>query len=81
MRPFLLRRRKTEVAKELPEKLEQQLSCDLTPAQRAAYDGLLREIQTGVASERGNDGAVRMKMLLGLLRLRQVCCDLRLLGS
>ena len=81
MRPFLLRRRKTEVAKDLPEKLEQSLVCDLTGPQRAAYDGLLREIQTGVASERGNAGAVRMKMLLGLLRLRQVCCDLRLLGG
>ncbi|HEX8281274.1 MAG TPA: DEAD/DEAH box helicase, partial [Chthoniobacterales bacterium] len=81
MRPFLLRRKKSDVAKELPEKLEQQLVCDLTPPQRAAYDGLLREIQTGVSSERGNAGAARMKMLVGLLRLRQVCCDLRLLGG
>ncbi|MDQ3118283.1 MAG: DEAD/DEAH box helicase, partial [Verrucomicrobiota bacterium] len=81
LRPFLLRRKKTDVAKELPEKLEQQLVCDLTATQRAAYDGLLHEIQTGVASEKGNPGAVRMKMLLGLLRLRQVCCDLRLLRA
>ncbi|MBA2432237.1 MAG: SNF2 helicase associated domain-containing protein [Chthoniobacterales bacterium] len=79
MRPFLLRRKKTEVAKDLPEKLEQQVLVELTPAQRAAYDGLLREIQGGLSSERGNAGAVRMKMLVGLLRLRQVCCDLRLL--
>ena len=81
MRPFLLRRKKTEVAKELPEKLEQLLVCDLSPPQRAAYDGLLREIQSGLGAERGNAGAVRMKMLLGLLRLRQVCCDLRLLSA
>lgn len=81
MRPFLLRRKKSEVAKELPEKIEQVLTCDLNPAQRAAYDGLLREIQTGLTSDKSNAGAVRMKMLLGLLRLRQVCCDLRLLGS
>lgn len=79
LRPFLLRRKKADVAKELPEKLEQQIVCDLTAPQRGAYDGLLREIQTGVASERGSAGAVRMRMLLGLLRLRQVCCDLRLL--
>jgi superfamily II DNA or RNA helicase len=79
MRPFLLRRKKSDVAKELPEKLEQQVVCDLTPAQRTAYDGLLREVQSGVAAEQGNAGAARMKMLLGLLRLRQVCCDLRLL--
>ncbi|HEX8680289.1 MAG TPA: SNF2-related protein [Chthoniobacterales bacterium] len=81
MRPFLLRRRKTEVAKELPEKLEQQVICDLTTPQRAAYDGLLREIQSGLTSSGANAGAQRMKMLVGLLRLRQVCCDLRLLGS
>ncbi|MBA3385983.1 MAG: DEAD/DEAH box helicase [Chthoniobacterales bacterium] len=81
MRPFLLRRRKTDVAKELPEKIEQQVICDLTPRQRAAYDGLLREIQTGIGAERANAGAARMKMLVGLLRLRQVCCDLRLLGG
>jgi SNF2 family DNA or RNA helicase len=36
-------------------------------------------VQSGVAAEQGNAGAARMKMLLGLLRLRQVCCDLRLL--
>ncbi len=81
MRPFLLRRKKADVAKELPEKLEHQVVCDLTAPQRAAYDGLLREVQSGVAAERGDAGAARMKMLLGLLRLRQVCCDLRLLGA
>jgi SNF2 family DNA or RNA helicase len=78
MRPFLLRRKKIEVAKDLPEKIEQVLSCDLSSAQRSAYDGLLREIQLGVTD--ANEAATRMKMLLGLLRLRQVCCDLRLLG-
>ncbi len=81
MRPFLLRRRKTDVAKELPEKIEQQVICDLTAQQRAAYDGLLQEIQSGVSNERAKAGAARMKMLVGLLRLRQVCCDLRLLGG
>ena len=55
------------------------LPCELGPAQRATYDALLREIQSGLGSE-PNDGAKRMKMLTGLLRLRQACCDLRLLG-
>ncbi len=73
MRPFLLRRKKSDVAKELPEKIEQVLTCDLAPAQRATYDGLLREIQLGVATDRKgggakpNQAATRMKMLLGLL--------------
>ena len=51
-------------------------------SQRAAYDALLREIQQGLGSsgKNVNAGAQRMKMLTGLLRLRQVCCDLRLVG-
>ncbi len=81
LRPFLLRRRKAEVARELPEKIEQVVPCDLGPAQRATYDALLREIQQGIGASGANDGARRMKMLTGLLRLRQTCCDLRLLGS
>jgi SNF2 family DNA or RNA helicase len=77
IRPFLLRRRKAEVAKELPAKIEQVVPCELGVEQRGIYDALLREIQQGLGT---NDGATRMKMLTGLLRLRQACCDPRLLG-
>jgi superfamily II DNA or RNA helicase len=82
LQPFLLRRRKRDVAKDLPEKIEQVVPCDLTSHQRAAYDALLREIQQGLggSGKNVNAGAERMKMLTGLLRLRQVCCDLRLVG-
>jgi superfamily II DNA or RNA helicase len=83
LQPFLLRRRKRDVAKDLPEKIEQVLPCSLTNSQRAAYDALLREIQSGLRSptaKGANAAAQRMKMLTGLLRLRQVCCDLRLVG-
>jgi superfamily II DNA or RNA helicase len=82
LQPFLLRRRKRDVAKDLPEKIEQVVPCSLTSPQRAAYDALLREIQQGLggAGRNVNTGAQRMKMLTGLLRLRQVCCDLRLVG-
>jgi superfamily II DNA or RNA helicase len=82
LQPFLLRRRKRDVAKDLPEKIEQVVLCSLTSNQRAAYDALLREIQQslGGSGKNVNTGAQRMKMLTGLLRLRQVCCDLRLVG-
>ena len=80
LRPFLLRRRKADVARELPEKIEQVRPCELGPAQRETYNALLREIQQGIGPGGANDGAARMKMLTGLLRLRQTCCDLRLLG-
>ena len=81
LRPFLLRRRKADVARELPEKIEQVIPCELGPTQRATYNALLREIQHGIASGDGSEGAKRMQMLTGLLRLRQTCCDLRLLGA
>jgi SNF2 family DNA or RNA helicase len=71
------------VARDLPEKIEQVVPCSLTTSQRSAYDALLREIQSGLGSSTAKDtnaGAQRMKMLTGLLRLRQVCCDLRLVG-
>ncbi len=82
LQPFLLRRRKRDVAKDLPEKIEQVVPCSLTSSQRSAYDALLREIQQGLGStgKNANAGVQRMKMLTGLLRLRQVCCDLRLVG-
>jgi SNF2 family DNA or RNA helicase len=80
LQPFLLRRCKAEVAPELPEKIEQVVPCELGPAQRAAYDALLREIQQGIAVTGEDGNTKRMQMLTGLLRLRQSCCDLRLLG-
>ena len=80
LQPFLLRRTKSEVAPELPEKIEQVVPCVLGPRQRAAYDALLREIQNGITSSGKNANTQRMQMLTGLLRLRQACCDLRLLG-
>ncbi len=80
LRPFLLRRRKADVARELPEKIEQVVPCELGLTQRATYNALLREIQQGLGKSGTQEGATRMKMLTGLLRLRQTCCDLRLLG-
>jgi SNF2 family DNA or RNA helicase len=80
LQPYLLRRRKADVAPELPEKIEQVLPCELGPTQRETYNAFLREIQQGIGAGAASDGATRMKMLTGLLRLRQTCCDLRLLG-
>jgi SNF2 family DNA or RNA helicase len=80
LRPFLLRRRKVDVARELPEKIEQIIPCELGSTQRATYNALLREIQQGLGASDRADGATRMRMLTGLLRLRQICCDLRLLA-
>jgi superfamily II DNA or RNA helicase len=81
--PFLLRRTKEQVAPELPSKLFIDEFCDLTSDQQAVYKELLVEGRKRVdaIADSGNKGAARMQMLTALLRLRQTCCDLALLGN
>ena len=82
LRPVLLRRRKRDVAKELPERIEQTAFCELTPAQKKAYQQLLEQsrLKLDLARQQKNAGQGRMLVLTALLRLRQACCDVRLLG-
>ena len=81
--PFMLRRTKKAVVKELPEKIEQVIWCELSSAQREAYGKLVdmtrREVSR--AEDLKNQGQARILMLTALLRLRQACNDLRLLGG
>ena len=77
LKPLVLRRLKTEVATDLPERIEQVRYCDLTPKQEGIYRQLLKESRAQVNS--AEDGQKRMVALTALLRLRQACCDLRLL--
>jgi superfamily II DNA or RNA helicase len=81
--PFVLRRTKKAVAPELPDKIEQVVWCELSAAQREAYAKLvdLSRREVGKAEELKNKGQARMVMLTALLRLRQACNDLRLLGD
>lgn len=81
LRPFLLRRLKQEVAADLPAKLEQVSFCELTPDQRGVYQQFIESTRKEVLSAVGEQGLAksRMVVLSALLRLRQVCCDLRLL--
>jgi len=81
IRPFLLRRLKREVAKDLPEKIEQVSFCDLSSEQTAVYQQLLEASRKEITDAVGQQGLQKSRMLIltALLRLRQVCCDLRLL--
>jgi SNF2 family DNA or RNA helicase len=81
--PFLLRRTKKAVAPELPDKIEQVVWCELSGEQRETYSKLvdLSRREVGKAEELKNKGQARMLMLTALLRLRQACNDLRLLGE
>ncbi|MCP5537572.1 MAG: SNF2 helicase associated domain-containing protein [Akkermansiaceae bacterium] len=81
--PFMLRRTKSLVAKDLPPKIESVVWCDPSPMQRDQYQAILRhgaEKVDQLRAQSGKDGA-RMQMLTVLLRLRQSCCDLRLLDD
>ncbi len=81
LRPFILRRLKKEVAADLPEKLEQVAWCELTDEQGAIYQQILQASRAEVMEAVGDQGLARSRMVVlnALLRLRQVCCDLRLL--
>ncbi len=79
--PFVLRRLKTEVAKDLPPKTEVVTWVDLDPAQAALYREVLEESRRKVYDSIDKVGfnKARMSILSALMRLRQVCCDPRLL--
>ncbi|NDD38061.1 MAG: DEAD/DEAH box helicase, partial [Verrucomicrobia bacterium] len=81
LRPFILRRLKTEVAKDLPAKLEQVSYCELTDDQAEIYKQVLAVSRKEVMDAVGAQGVAKSKMIVlnALLRLRQICCDLRLL--
>jgi SNF2 family DNA or RNA helicase len=78
LKPVVLRRLKEEVAEDLPEKIEQVRYCELSDSQRQVYNSILEESRGMIYDAEG--GRKRMLALTALLRLRQACCDLRLLN-
>jgi superfamily II DNA or RNA helicase len=81
IRPFLLRRLKSEVATELPPRTEQTLYCELGPEQRALYDRVKATCRATVMAKVAEVGVKRatLSVLEALMRLRQACCDPALL--
>lgn len=75
IRPFLLRRLKQDVVKELPDKIETNLYSELTDEQKTIYLAYLEKIQADLEASNGNAGEEQIKLLAGLTRLRQICCD------
>jgi superfamily II DNA or RNA helicase len=80
--PFILRRTKSEVAKDLPEKIETDQFCELTGEQGSLYGAVLKEVRAQVMGEVERQGLAKsqIQILAGLTRLRQAACDPRLLG-
>jgi hypothetical protein len=73
LRPFILRRTKAQVAKDLPEKVEQILFCHLETPQRALYNELRDHYRGALLDRIEHDGIEKSKIhiLEALLRLRQ----------
>ncbi|MBV6287410.1 DEAD/DEAH box helicase [Pseudomonas aegrilactucae] len=83
VRPFLLRRTKEQVARELPAKTEIVHWVELSDAQRDTYETVRVAMDKKVREEITRNGAARSQIVIldALLKLRQVCCDLRLVKS
>jgi len=76
LRPFILRRTKSEVAPELPAKVEQTIYCEMKPSQRQLYNELKQYYRQSLL--RDADDAIikrsKIRVLEALLRLRQAAC-------
>ncbi|TWT75567.1 ATP-dependent helicase HepA [Posidoniimonas polymericola] len=74
--PFLLRRTKEQVLPQLPKKSEQQLYCELPPAQRKQYNDLRNHYRASLEERIAKTGLAKSKVhvLEALLRLRQAAC-------
>ncbi|MBX9690922.1 MAG: DEAD/DEAH box helicase, partial [Cyanobacteria bacterium] len=79
--PFILRRLKSQVEKELPDRTDIIHLCELDDEQRSIYLDVLDGCRARVFSEIASRGIKRsqISILAELLKLRQVCCDPRLL--
>lgn len=80
VRPFMLRRTKQEVVKELPPKTEILETVELGDSQRDLYETIRLAMDDKVRSLLASQGLSksRIQVLDALLKLRQVCCDPRL---
>jgi SNF2 family DNA or RNA helicase len=80
--PFLLRRTKDSVAKELPPKVEIVESITLDEKQRDFYDGVRLAMHQRIQEVVRQQGLARSQITIldALLKLRQVCCDPRLVA-
>ncbi|PJD90657.1 MAG: hypothetical protein CK424_08270 [Legionella sp.] len=82
VQPFLLRRTKNQVIRELPPKTEMTRLIELRGAQRDLYEAIRMTMEKKVREVIASQGLGKSQIVLldALLKLRQVCCDPRLLS-
>ncbi|MEJ5920914.1 SNF2-related protein [Bifidobacterium thermophilum] len=77
--PFILRRLKKDVLGDLPDKIENVITVQLEGEQRKLYAALEQRLRASINRDTNFDsGAEKIKVLAQLTRLRQICCDPRL---
>nr|WP_221182620.1 SNF2-related protein [Bifidobacterium commune] len=80
--PFILRRLKSQVLKDLPDKIENVITVKLEGEQRRLYAALEQQLRATLNKQRDIEYKTgKIQILAQLTRLRQVCCDPRLLFS
>jgi SNF2 family DNA or RNA helicase len=73
--PFILRRTKEQVAKDLPDKTEMMLWCEMGTSQRELYNNIKDQVRSNLFMDIKSKGLNKSKLavLQGILKLRQVC--------
>lgn len=77
IKPFILRRKKNEVSKDLPEKIENNIYLELPDMQKKLYMQVVKETQDEIDELLGTSGyaKARFKILTLLTKLRQICIN------
>ncbi|WP_430614732.1 SNF2-related protein [Flavobacterium sp. JP2137] len=81
--PFILRRTKEQVAKELPDKTESVIFCEMGKEQRQVYDSFKNKYRDYLLNKIDENGIEKSQMyvLEGLTKLRQICNSTALINS
>lgn len=82
IRPFILRRKKKEVAKDLPEQINQTVFIEMEDEEKALYHELLENIRKGALQQLKTEGFAksRFQIFEAILRLRQCACHSKLVS-
>ncbi len=78
LRPFILRRLKNDVLKELPSRTEVTLHVELSPEERTLYEALRRNAMQTMIEATAQPGHQQLKVLAEIMKLRRACCNPRL---
>jgi SNF2 family DNA or RNA helicase len=83
VRPFVLRRTKKEVASDLPDRIEEEIVCEMEGSQASLYRAEVKRARAMLLKVRTSAqlDKLRFHILTSLLRLRQMCCHPVLVGA